>query len=165
MKSSDSGFPLEKSLLEHAARWIQGVFDGLQDFDEETQKRFLQQIGKKCAFAGSVEISRQIAAEEPDVTKRIARIQEYVTFPLVRLKNKDDWSTIYVEYPADREPCVCPLVQYGIIEEQPLLCECTEGWIQANFEVLLEQPVSVTSNNTVCRGAKFCRFTVKLAPK
>ncbi|MFW9832058.1 MAG: hypothetical protein ACFFD8_09820 [Candidatus Thorarchaeota archaeon] len=141
------------------------MFDGLEEFDEDTQKRLLHQIGKKCAFAGSVEISRKIAAEEPNTTKRMARLQEYVTFPHVRPKTKNDWSTIQVEYPADREPCICPLVEYGVIDENPLLCECTMGWIQANFEILLGQPVSVSSQKTVCRGAKNCKFTVQVASK
>lgn len=163
LKSSASGFKIDQALLKHAALWIQGIFDGLQNFDEETQKRLLQQVGKNCAFASSAEICRRIAAEEPNTAKRIARLQEHTMFPSISPKSKDDWSTLNMEYSADREPCICPLVQYGIIEQNPLLCECTKGWIQANFEILLGQPVSVAIQQSVLRGAKNCRFTVQLA--
>ncbi len=165
MRRSDTSFSIEKSLLEHTARWIQGVFDGLQGIDGATQKRILQQVGKKCAFAGSVATSQKIAAEEPNIASRIARMQELLTFPRVSPMHKGDWSAIQVEYPVDREPCVCPLVQYGVIDEHPLLCECTMGWIQTNFEILLGQPVSVASQQTVCRGAENCLFTVRVASK
>lgn len=161
MNDKGSGLLIEKSLLEHARRWIHGMFEGLRDVDEGTRGQLLQSVGKYCASVKAVPVAKRLVKEEPDIYQRFERLRETVLFPKFRVEKENEWSTLHVEYSAEEEPCICPLVQYGVIDEHPFMCECTRGWIQTAFETLLEHPVTVKIEETVCQGADTCRFSVR----
>lgn len=106
---------------------------------------------------------KRIVEETRDVQERIKSLKERLHFPEIKVKGKDPIESITLSYPKMDQPCICPLVQYDVIELNPTLCECTKGWIKANFEVLLEQPVTVTIEKTAARGDGSCIFTVNPA--
>ncbi len=103
---------------------------------------------------------KRIVKETKDMQERIKRLKEQLHFPEMKVKGKDPIESITLEYPKMDQPCICPLVQYGVVDLNTTLCECTRGWIKANFEVLLEQPVRVTIEKTAAFGDDRCRFKV-----
>lgn len=158
--SDGTTFKVHKSLLNHVSYWIKGILQGLKECDEDTQRRLLETAGKCCALRSSVPIVSNIAKEESDEKRRLEKVKEIIHFPNIHLEEKQGETFIRVEYTEEDEPCICPLVQYGIIDEMPLLCECTRGWLKNNFEALLQKPVTVSLEKSALRGDKYCSFIV-----
>lgn len=158
--SDDSTFPVYKSLLNHVSHWIRGILHSLKECDEETQRRLLETAGKFCALRASVPIVSKIAKEESDEKRRLEQVKELIHFPNIHQEEKLGEMFIRVEYTEEDEPCICPLVQYGIIDKTPLLCDCTRGWLKNNFEALLQKSVTVSLEKSALRGDKYCSFIV-----
>ncbi len=149
-----------KSQLSHAGGWINTILQELDTLDEKTRVGLLEKTGRYCAECYSMAAVKRIVDETDDVLERINRIKEQMHFPEVMVKGKNPIESISLAYPKMDQPCICPLVQYNIVKRNPTLCECTRGWIKANFEILLEQPVRVTIEKTAARGDDTCEFTV-----
>jgi predicted hydrocarbon binding protein len=149
-----------KSQLSHAGGWINTILQELDTLDEKTKIGLLEKTGRYCAECHSMTAVKHIVEETKDIHERIKRVREKLHFPEIKVKGKDPIESITVEYPKMDQPCICPLVQYGVVDLNQSLCECTRGWIKANFEVLLEQPVTVTIEKTAARGDDRCRFKI-----
>jgi predicted hydrocarbon binding protein len=145
---------------EHAGGWINAILHELDGLDEKTKVSLLEKTGRYCAECHSMSAVKRIVEETEDVQERLNLMKERMHFPEIKVKGENPIESISLTYPKMEQPCICPLVQYGVVELNPTLCECTKGWVKANMEVLLEQPVKVTIEKTAARGDDTCRFTV-----
>jgi predicted hydrocarbon binding protein len=59
-------------------------------------------------------------------------------------------------------PCACPMVADVTEPLSPTYCHCSVGWLKEMFETVSGKPVTVETHETVKRGGKACRFTVRL---
>ncbi|MFX1475426.1 MAG: hypothetical protein ACFFCO_08125 [Promethearchaeota archaeon] len=157
---SDPLIKILKSQLSHAGGWINTILQEIAALDEKTKVSLLEKTGRYCAECHSMATVKRIVKETKDMQERIKRLKEQLHFPEMKVKGKDPIESITLEYPKMDQPCICPLVQYGVVDLNTTLCECTRGWIKANFEVLLEQPVRVTIEKTAAFGDDRCRFKV-----
>jgi hypothetical protein len=55
-------------------------------------------------------------------------------------------------------PCACPLVKPGRTPTD--FCNCSAGWQQEAYSIVLDKPVTVEIEETVLRGGKRCSFRI-----
>jgi len=55
--------------------------------------------------------------------------------------------------------CTCPLVKVGTTP--PEFCNCTLGWQEATYSILLGKPVKAEIEESILRGGKRCVFRIR----
>ena len=61
----------------------------------------------------------------------------------------------------ERSDCFCPLI--SIHQNSPkVVCNCSLGWQQHTWEMLLQKPVKVELTESVLRGGKRCVFKIQV---
>jgi hypothetical protein len=60
----------------------------------------------------------------------------------------------------NKDTCVCPLIRRGVIQPNPTLCSCSEGFAERMFASVLERPVSAKVVRSILRGGPSCIYQI-----
>ena len=121
-------------------RWIVNLMESLDaHLDEETKATVMESCGRDCAG---------------NVDKLVSTLEKWIG----KGNAQRDGDVVHVVYPR----CLCHLVAKGPERLPDTYCLCSRGWLKEMFETVLGEPVEVELLDSVKRGAKQCRFTVRL---
>ena len=135
-----------------AERWIVNLMESLEaHLDEEKRMTVMESCGRACARSGAISSVESCARS---VDNLLSTLKEW------RGKGnaRRDGNVVHVAYPR----CLCHLVAKGPEHLPDTYCLCSRGWLKEMFERVLGEPVEVELLDSVKRGAKQCRFTVRL---
>jgi hypothetical protein len=150
----------QKLVIMHSGGWIATILKGLNDFDEDARNKILENTGRFCAMSHTLPSIQRIIERNGDIENRLQKFKTTFRLPVTWKKEGDQIQSIHLAYQQVKGSCLCPMVKAGAIELNSALCDCTKGWIKANFEALLGTQVSVKIEETVARGGNVCSFTV-----
>ncbi|UCG03931.1 MAG: hypothetical protein JSW11_08075 [Candidatus Heimdallarchaeota archaeon] len=150
--AKDDHFEWNDELKKFLKEWFSGLMAGVERINGETWPNVLEMTGRACAHVHSGETFWEIWETTKNLDNFIVKINEVVG---EKIYTKLDNNTLSVSY----SKCKCPLVRSGLVES-PLICECSPNWLMENFEAILGQPVTVTIEQTILRGANTCQFTI-----
>ena len=132
--------------------WIGNMINSLDaNVDEETKTKLMEDCGRACARR---EVVKAANACKGDLERFLTTFAGWVGKNNVRR----DGDVVHVVY----TKCLCHLVQNGPPRLPDTYCLCSRGWLMEMFETVVEHPVDVTLLESIKRGGRQCRFTVKL---
>jgi hypothetical protein len=123
-----------------------------EELDDATRRRLLRRMGRECAkpWSGYFEKYRG------DLPGFLAQAKA------AWLESADyDEKTGVLRTVGKPAPCACPLVRAG--RTPASFCDCSLGWNQAAFSVVLGKPVDVQLEESVLRGGKRCCFRITIS--
>ena len=133
--------------------------------DQSTRDAIMESCGQAC-YEGA---HGKRSAEKPtpeQVEKFLAGMRKYVGADNVR--QSGDEILIYFRYTANPQGlktsdgyCLCPILEDAPKDISPTYCHCSVGYVKEIFERGLGKPARVEVTETVLRGGKSCRFTVR----
>lgn len=133
--------------------WITRLMENLEEnFSEDERIKLMEECGRDCARSGAVQALKK--ASGGDFNKAISTLKTWLGEENV---NKDG-NTVKLVY----TKCYCHLLEKGPDKMPHTYCYCSVGWIKEMFESVTGKPVEVKIHETVKRGGKQCRFTVKV---
>jgi hypothetical protein len=159
---TDSSSPAKVAL------WIQGAMARLDELaDEETRRRTMACCGQSCAA-----LHKSGAEKRRAMRRRCATIDEFLAAeerdpsPGTRLERAGDVIYQYYTPRSYSRPmrCFCSLVK-GLPEAEtvsPTYCECSRGFVEWTWELILGRPVQVEVIETCMTGASECKFAIRL---
>ncbi len=120
--------------------------------DAESRVKLMEACGRACAHAGPARVARDCQG------------------------NLEQWLTIlatwhggeeYVQRDGDAIEVLCADCLYALVKDGPArlsdtYCVCSLGWMKETFETVVGRPVAVTLVESVKRGGRRCRFTIRL---
>jgi hypothetical protein len=134
--------------------WFSGLMVSIENLDKEIRPKVLEMTGRACAQAHAVDLFRKTWETAKSIDDFIPAINKAMG---IEIYKKIDDKTISAVY----SKCYCPLVNIGLVNS-PILCNCSPNWILENFEAILDKPITVTTKNTVLRGADSCNFIISM---
>jgi predicted hydrocarbon binding protein len=137
--------------------WLDMLVTGLDaEVDEEARARVLTHCGRGCAlYHGSLERAKAIQQGTQDVDELLDELNQQEGLWCGRWIRDDDIITSICE------ACGCPLVGAGLVKPSPTFCNCSRGWVEAVFEIVLGKPVTVELKQAIGRGDPVCEFIVR----
>jgi predicted hydrocarbon binding protein len=137
--------------------WLDMLVTGLDaEVDEEARARVLTHCGRGCAlYHGSLERAKAIQQGTQDVDELLDELNQQEGLWCGRWIRDDDIITSICE------ACGCPLVGAGLVKPSPTFCNCSRGWVEAVFEIVLGRPVTVELKQAIGRGDPVCEFIVR----
>ena len=137
---------------EFTQRWIVNLIESMdENLDEKTRMRLLESCGRACARSSAIKAAE---ACKGDLDKLLSTLGKWVGKENVRKDN----GTVYVSY----SKCLCHLVAEGPARLPDTYCFCSRGWLKEMFETVVGRPVDVDLKESIKRGGKKCRFTIRL---
>lgn len=142
-------------IKEFLKNWLDGFMQGIDKIEDEQMKKHLFDLtGRSCAESHTKslfkrtwkEVNENFDAFLPSINKNLGG----------EFFKKIDDNKIQATY----NKCLCPLVNLGLADHN-VLCNCSPNWLKENFEAILKKPVEITTEGTVLRGQKNCKFTVE----
>jgi hypothetical protein len=134
--------------------WFSGLMASIESLDEEIKPKVLEMTGRACARAHAVDLFKKTWEKAKNIDDFIPAINKAMRLEIYR---KIDDKTLSASY----SKCYCPLVNIGLVNS-PILCNCSPNWLLENFETILDKQVTVTTKNTVLRGADSCNFIISI---
>jgi predicted hydrocarbon binding protein len=136
--------------------WAVALITGLNaEADDETKARVMEYCGRACAVTyGSVETAKTVRNDVKGIDEfleEINRVDGFWCGTWVR-----DGNAVYSVCVS----CGCPLVLGGLLEQSPVFCNCSRGWVKAVFEEVFGERVEVKLENAIGRGDPVCKFVV-----
>ena len=137
--------------------WLEMLITGLDaEVDEETRARVLTHCGQGCAlYHGSLEQAKAIQQSTQDIDELLDKLNQQEGLWCGRWIRDD--AVIF----SICEACGCPLVRAGLVKPSPTFCNCSRGWVEAVFEIVLGRAVAVELNQAIGRGDPVCEFIVR----
>ena len=137
---------------EFTERWVVNLLESIDaNLDEDDKVRMMESCGRACAREGSVDEAK---ACHGDLDKLLEKLKKWVGKDNVRRKGNE----IALTY----TKCYCRLVADGPKRLPNTYCYCSQGWLKEMFETVTGRPVYVELRTSIKRGAKGCRFTVRI---
>jgi len=132
--------------------WLSSLMKNMDvQLDEESKIKVLEECGRACAERHA---KSEALKSKGDLDGWLDTMKKWVGANNVQKEG----NSVRVVY----SKCFCPLV--GGLE--PLLsktfCNCSRGWLKENFETVVGKAVDVELEDSIMRGGKECRFTVRL---
>ena len=125
--------------------------------DEKALNETLFELGTYCSssndestkkFCGNLEGFRQMVKQSPSA--------DNITY---------DWEKgVITMASGERTDCFCPL-NSSLNHTPKVVCNCSLGWQQHTWEMLLQKKVKVALKESVLRGGKRCVFEIHLDEK
>lgn len=126
------------------------------EVDEEARARVLTHCGRGCALHhGSLEQAKAIQQTTQDIDGLLDALNQQEGLWCGRWIRDGDTITSICE------ACGCPLVRAGLVKPSPTFCNCSPGWVEAVFEIVLRGPVTVELKQAIGRGDPVCEFIVR----
>lgn len=126
------------------ARLIEQIEHGLP---EEDGKRLLNAMGRQCA-----------TMYRPDLIDRFKGdihgfLQQGLRIWMAEAHYDEAAGTLRI---VDKPNCTCPLAKQGTTPGK--FCECSLGWQEEAYSVILGRPVEAELEESILRGGKRCVF-------
>jgi len=122
-----------------------------QTLDPPAKQKVLRALGRECA--GSY---RDLALKYEG---NIKGFLEYIQKRWVEKAEYDEKAgTIRIVDKASQ--CTCPFVKQGVTHKD--FCNCTLGWQEAIYSVVLRRPVRAEVEESVLRGGSRCIFRIRI---
>jgi len=134
--------------------WFGGFIKGMENVDEKSQETVLRACGVACAQSYTEQVFQEAKQNSEDLQGFLTQLAR--RFRGARYESTDE-HTISVRY----RNCGCDLVINGWVKS-PMLCKCSAGNLQRNFEASLGIPVQVKLISSILGGGKECVFEVLL---
>jgi hypothetical protein len=122
-----------------------------QQLDEAATTKLLKQLGRECASKNASYFEKYrgdldgfVAAAK---TAWLDKAEYDEKAGLLRVSGKPG-------------PCYCPLVKTGRTPSR--FCECTLGWQEAAYSIILGKPVTAEIEETVLSGGSRCSFHIRI---
>jgi predicted hydrocarbon binding protein len=149
---SDKISEAEKKLRKFREEWIQALLKNLDtQFDKESRIRFMEANGRECARREAVKIAQDCRGDMDKFVQKMGRL-------LGPENVSREGNQIHLQYTR----CYCPLVAAGPDRLSETYCYCSQGWVREMFEAVMNKSLSVTTLQTIKRGASTCRFLIEL---
>ncbi len=149
---------------ERAGKILRVILSALEEEDPEVRNRIMIACGKECAnlpcppkWEVCLDIAHDIVFKTNDWKKRIELLNQLVPW-CADWVIANDWIT------SECTTCGCLLVQNGVVDANPVWCQCSVGWIKSIFEVIFQSPVQVKLASAIGQGDKTCKYLVKPNP-
>ncbi|MFN2110041.1 MAG: DUF6144 family protein [Anaerolineae bacterium] len=144
--------PLQK------ARCIKDIMDALdQAVDEPTRQAIMQNCGRQCISASTLNKARKLAKATSDLDDLLAQLnQAHIGGGHLHREG----GVIHGTYTR----CYCGSVSHAKEPLSPTYCQCSCGWYRQLFETLLEKPVAVELVSSIIQGDESCRFLIHIQP-
>jgi hypothetical protein len=140
--------------------WIKRLMDSMDaQLPPEMRTKLMEANGRACFLSRH---SKEAEHKPEDLANLIAGLKKWSGEEGVRREGE----VIYFQYgkPAGAtEPrCLCPLVATRPETLSETYCQCSVGYVKEMFERAAGKPVRVELTESLLRGGKACRFTVRL---
>jgi hypothetical protein len=149
---------MESNDLQFLSSWVNQIFHELESqLSQETQTAVL----KGCAQA-----HYDLINMDQTIAPYRGNLPAFLDF----LNTAWDWKTSYdaasgmITADENKPECVCPLVRCGAVQNQSLLCSCSEGFASRMFSKVLDQPVQTRVLRSILKGDPSCVYQVKVLP-
>ena len=137
---------------EFTERWVINLLESIDaNLGEDEKVRMMESCGRACAREG---IIKEAEACHGDLDKLLTKMKEWIGEKNVQRKGHQ----IALTY----TQCVCRLVADGPAKLSNTYCYCSIGWLKEMFETVTGKSVEVELKESIKRGAKSCRFTVRV---
>jgi len=120
-----------------------------EDLDGATRDKILTRLGRQCAQAYRLFFQKyrgNLSGFHDKAKTAWLESAEY------------DEKTGVLRVAGKPAPCGCPLVKAGRTPAD--FCNCSAGWQQEAYSIVLDKPVTVEIEETVLRGGQRCRFRI-----
>jgi hypothetical protein len=135
--------------------WFSGLLTGIERLNDNIWPEVLELTGRACAHIHSDVLFWETWEATRNLDDFLEKINESYGEKVFEMIDEDTISAHYSK-------CTCPLVEHGLVDS-PLLCNCSPNWLVENFESILKKTVTVTTKNTILRGAKSCSFIISIS--
>lgn len=133
--------------------WFRNNIDGMdENCTDEDCLKILEQRGRDCTPRELIDKAKEIYSQTTGIEPFLAEFSKI--FEMLQVED----GAVRVVYPK----CFCHQIA-GIPPEQvpDEYCECSRNWIKELFEQATGQDVYVQILQSVIRGAKDCRFSIR----
>jgi hypothetical protein len=124
----------------------------------------MESMGEVC-YRGSLGAAAAETPKPVEVDKLVEGLRAYGGPEMARREG----NTIYFQYIKNPEGlkvadgwCLCPLVESGPSGLSGTYCQCSVGYVRAMISRALGKPVEVELTESLKRGGKGCRFTIRV---
>jgi hypothetical protein len=136
--------------------WFGALISGVKEIDPESVSLVFKYTGEKCAESFAKNTFLETWKESQSLESFIGGLNQKIGDGAELFQIIDE-STIEATYPR----CFCPLVDFGLISS-PLICNCSNSWLESNFKDAMGKSVLVDRLESVRGGSDKCRFRIKL---
>jgi len=138
------------------SKWIAALLPQMEkSLDRETSKKLLK--ASAIAHFEHLEMEKMLAPH-------VGRLEPFLEFISKEWGWKIDYDqangVIRIDEAKDR--CVCPLKHKDVSLQSSILCDCSEGFAEKMFSVVVGRPVKAAVVASILRGAKSCKYQVVL---
>ena len=138
------------------SKWIAALLPQMEKgLDRATSKKLLKSAA--MAHFEHLEMDKML---EPHVGK----LEPFLEF----ISKEWGWKIAYdkakgiIDIDEAKDRCVCPLKHKDVALQSTILCDCSEGFAEKMFSVVVRKPVKAEVVASILRGAKSCRYKVTL---
>ncbi|MFX1516813.1 MAG: hypothetical protein ACFFC6_10910 [Promethearchaeota archaeon] len=153
-KTSDENLGWSEEFKQFLKEWFSGLITGIERLNDSTWPKVLELTGRACAHVHSDALFGETWKNTQNLDDFIIKINESYRKKVFKRIDEDTIEACYSK-------CTCPLVEHGLVDS-PLLCNCSPNWLAENFESILKKSVTITTKNTILRGAKSCNFIISI---
>ncbi len=155
--------PRSEVRMEFAEKWLKRFMNVLdENLDEPTRRKVMMANGRKCYRAWIEESGRKI--NPITLEKYKAWVKENVKDGSIRVEGNVIYfmfsSAAETGLPAEAGQCLCTLAESHPEGLSGTYCDCSLGYVNEWYELMLERPVEVELLESALRGGKFCRFRI-----
>lgn len=134
-------------------QWVVTLMENMEkNLDQSVRLNLMGQCGRACARRGGLFATAQSC--RGDVAKFVQLAGGRISKDLCYIEG----DVIHWGYPR----CFCELVAAGPARLPESYCYCSIGWVEEMFETVSGKPVRVELLQSVKRGARDCRFLVRI---
>lgn len=133
--------------VKHRFAKLIGILDAM--LDENTKNQIIENLGKECAKNSfAVHYKNNMEGFFQEIHNRLGENASY----------DKEKKLIRVETP--ERDCVCPLIDSKVISKS--VCQCSVGWQQQTYNMILGTEVEAKCIESVVRGSKKCVFEIQI---
>ncbi|MCG8570587.1 MAG: DUF6144 family protein [Spirochaetes bacterium] len=140
--------------------WVNTILNEISQSKEIQYQRLLDQTGASCSqnhgFIDKALEIRKIVDNLDDINLLIQSFKES-TSTIFDINYQDD--TLMITYKMNY--CPCPIVKNSA-SSNPVLCNCTKGFIKAIFSTLLSRDIKVELLESLLSGGQMCKLKLTL---
>lgn len=141
----------DKLPKEFLAGWVKTLMESIEkNVDEETRQKIFAETGSFCAKAHAESMFKDMKLKTNDIKVLVEILNKNLPGTKWELIGHNQLKIIY-------EQCFCPLIN-SELHKNTVQCDCSEGWLHNNLEILFNKDVKIEQQTTVLKGGKQCEF-------
>ncbi|MFX1506031.1 MAG: hypothetical protein ACFFDC_07940 [Promethearchaeota archaeon] len=153
-KTNNENFEWSLEFKQFLKEWFSGLITGIERMNDSTWPKVLELTGRACARIHSNALFWETWESTRNLEDFIRKMNKFYEEKIFEIIDENTISACYSK-------CTCPLVKHGLVDS-PLLCNCSPNWLVENFGSILKKSVTITTKNTILRGAKSCKFIISI---